>query len=231
VSVHALVAVLETKFPNLRMKMLMVCLANAHNSATGACFPPLERLVRESSMPRSTVKKWLGQLEAQGYISKVLSYDPTTGRQLANSYRLLCLEEGSPGDRTEGSPGDRGRGHPVTGEGPPGDRTEGSPGDRGRGHPVTGGGVTLVTPSKEDTGINIKKRARAGEAQPTTRSVSSIETPELFAECVRLRGTSPPTTAKGAWFFPVPIVEEATANLRRGAGGAVAGAFEKGSKR
>lgn len=73
--------------------MLLICLANAHNTSTGLCCPSIDRLAKESGMGRSTVKRWLRWLQEHRYLQIEESFHDN-GRQQAHTYRLT-LGEGS----------------------------------------------------------------------------------------------------------------------------------------
>ncbi len=92
-SIQAVASVLEADVGHVSAKMLLVCIANAHNTTSGACHPSLERLASESGMSRSSVKRWLRWLEENKYL-RVLERRDDTGRQQSHTY-VLTLEEGS----------------------------------------------------------------------------------------------------------------------------------------
>lgn len=93
-SIQAVAAVLESDVGEVAAKMLLVCLANAHNTATGVCCPSIERLCKESGMSRSSVKRWLKWLAEEGFIEVEETHDKNA-RQLANSYRIVSTSRGS----------------------------------------------------------------------------------------------------------------------------------------
>lgn len=82
--------------------MLLICLANAHNTSTGLCCPSIDRLAAESGMGRSTVKRWLRWLQEHKFLQIEESYHDT-GRQQAHTYRLT-LGEGFKSDQTQSDP-------------------------------------------------------------------------------------------------------------------------------
>lgn len=86
-SIQAVGAVLEMNVGEVAAKMLLVCIANSHNTGTGVCCPSLDRLAHESGMSRSSVKRWLKWLVAEGFIEIAESHTEN-GRQQANSYRI-----------------------------------------------------------------------------------------------------------------------------------------------
>lgn len=92
-SIQAIAAVLEAEIDEAGAKLLLICLANAHNNGTGLCCPSISRLEREASMSRSTVKRWLKWLVEHELVEAVAAH-AENGRQKANTYRLL-LGEGS----------------------------------------------------------------------------------------------------------------------------------------
>ncbi len=111
-SIQAVATVLESDVGEVAAKMLLVCIANAHNTATGACCPSIERLCHESGMSRSSVKRWLKWLADEGYIEVDESRDES-GRQRTNTYRLTTTSRGSnlnplpkvePGEGSTGEP-------------------------------------------------------------------------------------------------------------------------------
>lgn len=93
-SIQAVAAVLEADVGEVAAKMLLVCIANAHNTATGVCCPSIERLAKESTMSRSSVKRWLRWLEEEGFIEVQENRD-SNARQLSNSYRIVSTSRGS----------------------------------------------------------------------------------------------------------------------------------------
>lgn len=92
-SIQAVAAVLDTDVGEVAAKMLLVCIANAHNTTSGACHPSLERLATESGMSRTSVKRWLRWLEENKYL-RVEERRDGTGRQQSHSY-ILTLSEGA----------------------------------------------------------------------------------------------------------------------------------------
>jgi len=93
-SIQAVAAVLESDVGEVAAKMLLVCIANAHNTGTGVCCPSIDRLAKESGMSRSSVKRWLRWLEEEGFIEVQETRDESA-RQLANSYRIIATSRGS----------------------------------------------------------------------------------------------------------------------------------------
>jgi DNA-binding transcriptional ArsR family regulator len=93
-SIQAVAFVLDTDVPEVAAKMLMVCLANAHNQETGLCCPSVSRLADESSMSRRSVQRWLKWLADEGYVEVVERSD--NGRQQANEYRINGFYRGAP---------------------------------------------------------------------------------------------------------------------------------------
>jgi hypothetical protein len=91
-SIQAIAAVLDTDVGESSAKMLLVSIANAHNHATGICCPSIDRLAAESSMSRSTVKRWLRWLEEHHFIEREERRD-TTGRQQSYGF-ILTLSQG-----------------------------------------------------------------------------------------------------------------------------------------
>lgn len=93
-SIQAVASVLESDVGEVAAKMLLVCIANAHNTGTGVCCPSIERLAKESGMSRSSVKRWLRWLADEGFIEVQENRDPNA-RQLSNSYRIISTSRGS----------------------------------------------------------------------------------------------------------------------------------------
>lgn len=93
-SIQAVASVLESDVGEVAAKMLLVCLANAHNTGTGVCCPSIDRLCKESGMSRSSVKRWLKWLVEEGFIEVEEAHDKNA-RQLANSYRIVSTSRGS----------------------------------------------------------------------------------------------------------------------------------------
>jgi hypothetical protein len=92
-SIQAVASVLETEVGEVSAKMLLISLANAHNTGTGLCCPTIDRLVKETGMGRTTVKRWLAWLEAHKFIRIEQTFE-ANGRQQAHRY-TLTLGEGS----------------------------------------------------------------------------------------------------------------------------------------
>jgi hypothetical protein len=68
-SIQAVAAVLDTHVGDAAAKLLLLCLANAHNNSTGLCQPTIARLAEESDLSRSSVKRrlaWLADEKANG---------------------------------------------------------------------------------------------------------------------------------------------------------------------
>ena len=112
-SIQAVASVLESNVGEVAAKMLLVCIANAHNSATGICCPSIDRLCKESGMSRSSVKRWLKWLADEGFIAVEENHDEHA-RQTANTYRIIATTSsrsnlnpssgsGSPDEPGEGS--------------------------------------------------------------------------------------------------------------------------------
>lgn len=92
-SIQAIAAVIDCDVGEAAAKMLLVSIANAHNQTTGLCCPSIDRLAAESSMGRSTVKRWLKWLRDHGYI-EIEERRDVSGRQQAHDFRLT-LSKGS----------------------------------------------------------------------------------------------------------------------------------------
>lgn len=139
-SIQAVAFVLDTHVPEVAAKMLLVCLANAHNQETGLCCPSVNRLADESSMSRRSVQRWLKWLADEGYVEVVERTD--NGRQQANEYRIVGFYRGAkltPSTKSRGVTSDAGEGDTVD----------------------TLGGDTADTPLKKPEEYRKKERERA----------------------------------------------------------------------
>lgn len=183
-SIQAVAFVLDTQVPEVAAKMLLVCLANAHNHSTGLCCPSVARLSEESSMSRRSVQRWLKWLTENGLIETIEKQDKN-GRQQSNEYRIVGFGRGvklAPSPKSGGVTADTGEG--VTG--------------------VTPEGVTGVTPLKEPEEYWKKERERERvtfdevwevfpkrpnpnrkEAQREFDQLSEDETPRLLTAATR----------------------------------------------
>lgn len=153
-SIQAVAFVLDTHVPEVAAKMLLVCLANAHNQETGLCCPSVSRLAEESSMSRRSVQRWLKWLAENGLIEIVEKAD-SSGRQQANEYRIAGFARGA-----KLTPSPKGRG--VTADAGEGDTAD------------TLGGVTVGTPLKEP------EEYRKNEPERARECVSFDEVWEVF---------------------------------------------------
>ncbi|MHA6731767.1 helix-turn-helix domain-containing protein [Devosia sp. A369] len=142
-SIQAVAFVLDTHVPEVAAKMLLVCLANAHNQETGLCCPSVNRLAEESSMSRRSVQRWLKWLAETGLIEIVEKAD-SNGRQQANEYRIAGFVRGA-----KLTPSPKGRG--VTADTGEGDT------------PDTLVGATADAPLKEPEEYRKNERERASE--------------------------------------------------------------------
>ena len=93
-SIQAVAAVLESDVGEVAAKLLLVSIANAHNTGTGVCCPSIDRLAKESCMSRSSVKRWLRWLEDEGFIEVTENRDENA-RQRTNTYRIVSTSRGS----------------------------------------------------------------------------------------------------------------------------------------
>jgi DNA-binding transcriptional ArsR family regulator len=169
-SIQAVAFVLDTDVPEVAAKMLMVCLANAHNQETGLCCPSVSRLADESSMSRRSVQRWLKWLADEGYVEVVERSD--NGRQQANEYRINGFYRGAkltPPTKSRGVTGDTGEGDTVD----------------------TLGGATADTPLKKPEENRKKEREQADarisfeeiwRAVPRRRMTNRTEAEAEFAK-------------------------------------------------
>lgn len=153
-SIQAVSFVLDSDVPEVAAKMLLVCLANAHNNETGLCCPSVNRLAEESNMSRRSVQRWIKWLDENGFL-EVIEVTSESGRQQSNSYRLVGFHRGA-----KLTPLPRVGGDTVgTGEGDTAD---------------TLGGDTVGTPLKEP------EEYRKNEPERASERVSFDEIWEVF---------------------------------------------------
>lgn len=69
-------------------KVVLLALANRADSETGKCWPGLERLAKESSVPQRSLIRHIHALVRNGYVVKEKSR-ATNGRQRNNTYYLV----------------------------------------------------------------------------------------------------------------------------------------------
>ncbi|HEV7345487.1 MAG TPA: helix-turn-helix domain-containing protein [Devosia sp.] len=168
-SIQAVAFVLDTHVPEVAAKMLLVCLANAHNHTTGLCCPSVARLSEESSMSRRSVQRWLKWLAENGVIEVIEKID-ATGRQQANEYRIVGFTRGAsltPSQRAKGSAADT----------PEGDRADTPEGDTG--------GVPLKEPEEHRKNEPERASARASfdevwKLYPRRRLTNRAEAQQAF---------------------------------------------------
>ena len=140
-SIQAVSFVLDSDVPEVAAKMLLVCLANAHNNETGLCCPSVNRLAEESNMSRRSVQRWIKWLADNGFL-EVIEVTSDSGRQQSNSYRIIGFHRGAkltPLPRVGGATADTGEGDTVD----------------------TLGGDTAGTPLKEPEENQKKEREQA----------------------------------------------------------------------
>lgn len=114
-SIQAVAAVLECDVGEVAAKMLLVCIANSHNTATGMCCPSIDRLAKESGMSRSSVKRWLKWLVENGFLTVTETHD-SSARQQSNSYTLHTTSSRSNlNPRPRGEPGEGSSSEPHEG--------------------------------------------------------------------------------------------------------------------
>lgn len=114
-SIQAVAFVLDSDVPEVAAKMLLVCLANAHNNETGLCCPSVNRLADESNMSRRSVQRWIKWLDENGFL-QVIATATEAGRQQSNSYRIVGFHRGAkltPLPRVGGATADAGEGDTV----------------------------------------------------------------------------------------------------------------------
>lgn len=170
-SIQAVSFVLDSDVPEVAAKMLLVCLANAHNNETGLCCPSVNRLAEESNMSRRSVQRWIKWLADNGFL-EVVEVTSESGRQQSNSYRLIGFHRGAkltPLPRVGG----------VTADAGEGDSSD------------TPGGANCGTPLKEPEENRKNERERAGgrvsfdqiwEAYPRRQLTNRAEAESAFAE-------------------------------------------------
>lgn len=95
-------------------RLVLLALADRHNSETGACFPSLRRVAEDANLSERAVRLALRALEEAGLI-KAEPRKAEDGRQLSSAY---VLNQGAPhaGEGAQDAPG---RGHSVPGQGAP----------------------------------------------------------------------------------------------------------------
>jgi len=140
-SIQAVSFVLDSYVPEVAAKMLLVCLANAHNNETGLCCPSVNRLAEESNMSRRSVQRWIKWLDENDFLD-VIGTATESGRQQSNQYRLVGFHRGAKLTPLANMGGDTG----DTGEGDTRD---------------TLGGDTVGTPLKEPEEYRNKEREQA----------------------------------------------------------------------
>lgn len=144
-SIQAVSFVLDSDVPEVAAKMLLVCLANAHNNETGLCCPSVNRLAEESNMSRRSVQRWIKWLDENGFV-EVIEVTSSSGRQQSNSYRLVGFYRGAkltPLPRMGGVTVDTGEGDTA----------------------VTPEGVTCGTPLKEPEEYRKKEPERVSASE------------------------------------------------------------------
>lgn len=92
-SIQAVAWALEQCITDSAAKLVLLSLCNAHNGDTGLCKPTKSRIAAEASVSVETVTRKLKYLVENGWIESIPSFD-STGRQTANTYRLIIEGEG-----------------------------------------------------------------------------------------------------------------------------------------
>ena len=69
-SIESLSAALKLRGLSARSKLILVSIANAHNSHTGECFPSQERICEEVNCSPSTLNVHLAALEQDNLIKR-----------------------------------------------------------------------------------------------------------------------------------------------------------------
>src|SRR5690349_10179005 len=86
-SVQAMTWAFDQDIPP-KPKVVLLALANRADPATGKCWPGLERLARESSVPERSLIRHIAALVRNGYVIRERTRD-ARGRQRNNVYYLL----------------------------------------------------------------------------------------------------------------------------------------------
>ena len=90
-------------------KLVLIALADCHNSQTGRCDPSIMRLAQVCHMSERTVIRHLSQLEELGLIERKRRFDEH-GHQRTNAYKLgvtNCHSADDPGDSGDTPRGDK----------------------------------------------------------------------------------------------------------------------------
>lgn len=118
-SMDLMVKAMKTKVGNPLRKLVLVKLAD-NASDQGECWPSYQHIADQCEIDRSTVRKHIKQLEAQGFL-RIENRDGPKG----NSSNLYCLRlQGVGQDSTPVGPESTGVGHqPTGGVGPESTRT------------------------------------------------------------------------------------------------------------
>jgi len=95
-------------------KMVLLALADRHNSDTGECWPSNRRLAEDTRLSEPSIKKITKALAERGLISKEERRTPS-GRHTSNMYRLHIpkTSRDPQGDKTDGYPIDTHEGYPI----------------------------------------------------------------------------------------------------------------------
>lgn len=98
-------------------RLVLIAMANHHNSMTGAIFPSVDLLAREARLSKTGTLKAIDELEREGHIS--VHRPETYGRGRFNRYVILGYEEMvNAGDQSAKVHGFKGSGTPGCTEKP-----------------------------------------------------------------------------------------------------------------
>lgn len=86
-SLIAISLTIQAKINNPLAKLILLLLADRHNSDTGECFPSLSRLTEDSGLGRATVIRKLEWLQTNGFITAHERRRPSGSRR-SNAYTL-----------------------------------------------------------------------------------------------------------------------------------------------
>lgn len=88
-SIQAVAWALDQDIPKASVKLVLICICNHADKADGTGYPTVGTLAREASMSMRSVHRQLIALLDLGLITYVNVFDRLTGRQMANTYRVV----------------------------------------------------------------------------------------------------------------------------------------------